>query len=121
MQPSLNAHLKQSFGSTHILSVRSHDTSKGHQKRPDGLTLVPWAVVKQLLWDVTAVDASAPSRISAGVTFDQNGAKMHGNIENLLKHSSGEIGNFDGLTVLVVELDELGRINLKWRINFKIN
>ena len=36
------------------------------QKRPDGLTLVPWAVGKQLLWDVTVVDSLAPCRINAG-------------------------------------------------------
>ena len=35
------------------------------QKRPDGLTLVPWAVGKQLLWDVTVVDSLAPCRINA--------------------------------------------------------
>ena len=35
------------------------------QKRPDGLTLVPWADGKQLLWDVTVVDSLAPCRINA--------------------------------------------------------
>ena len=34
-------------------------------KRPDGLTLVPWAVGKQLLLDVTVVDSLAPCRIEA--------------------------------------------------------
>ena len=34
--------------------------------RPDGLTLVPWAVGKQLLWDVTVEDSLAPCRINAG-------------------------------------------------------
>ena len=82
-----------------------------NQKRPVGLTLLSWAVGRQLLWDVTAVYSLAPSRISAGVTFDQIGAKMQGSIEILLKHSSREIGSFDRLTVLVVEFDELGRIN----------
>ena len=38
---------------------------RNDQKRPDGLTLVPWAVGKQLLWDVTVVDSIAPSKISA--------------------------------------------------------
>ena len=36
------------------------------EKRPEGLTLGPWAVSTQLLWDVTVVDSLAPSRISAG-------------------------------------------------------
>ena len=30
------------------------------------MTLVPWAVGKQLLWDVTVVDFLAPCRINAG-------------------------------------------------------
>ena len=36
------------------------------QTRPDGLKLVPWAVAKQLLWDVTVLDSLAPCRINAG-------------------------------------------------------
>ena len=35
-------------------------------KRPDGLTLFPWAVGKQLFLDVTVVDSLAPCRINAG-------------------------------------------------------
>ena len=34
--------------------------------RSDGLTLVPWAVGKQLLWDVLVVDSLPPCRINAG-------------------------------------------------------
>ena len=45
------------------------------------------------------------------VTFDQNGAKIHGNIEILLEQSSGKIGSFDGLTMLIVQFDESGEIN----------
>ena len=35
-------------------------------KRPDGVTLVPWASGRQMVWDVTVVDSLAPSRINAG-------------------------------------------------------
>ena len=35
-------------------------------KRPDGLTLFPWAVGKQLFLDVTVVDSLASCRIKAG-------------------------------------------------------
>ena len=35
-------------------------------KRPDGLTLVPWKQGKQLLWDITVVDALDFSHLSAG-------------------------------------------------------
>ena len=64
---NLNALIKQSLSSTHIPSVlepRHH--YRTDQKRPDGLTLVPWAAGEQLLWDLTVVDSLVPCRINAG-------------------------------------------------------
>ena len=53
---NLNALIKQSLSSTRIPSVlEPRHLYRTDQKRPDGLTLVPWAVGKQLLWDVTVV------------------------------------------------------------------
>ena len=64
---NLNALIKQSLSSTHIPSVlEPRHLYRTDQKRPDGLTLVPWAVGEQLLWDVTVVDYLAPCRINAG-------------------------------------------------------
>ena len=64
---NLNALLKQSLSSTHIPSVlEPRQLYRTDQKRPDGLTLVPWADGKQLLWDKTVVDSLAPCRINAG-------------------------------------------------------
>ena len=64
---NLNARTKQSFSSTHIPSVlEPRHLYRTNQNRPDGLTLVLWAVGKQLLWDVTVVDSLAPCRINAG-------------------------------------------------------
>ena len=58
---------KQSLYSTHIPSVlEPRHLYRTDQKRPDGLTLVPWAVGKQLLWDVTVVDSLATCRINTG-------------------------------------------------------
>ena len=33
-------------------------------KRPDGVTMIPCKMGKSLLWDVTAVDDLAPSRLN---------------------------------------------------------
>ena len=64
---NLNALIKQSLSSTNIPSVlEPRHLYRTDQKRPDGLTTVPWAVGKQLLWDVTVVDSLAPCRIKAG-------------------------------------------------------
>ena len=64
---NLNAIIKQSLSSNHIPSVlEPRHLYRTNQKRPDGLTLVPWAVGKQFLWDVTVVDSLAPCRINAG-------------------------------------------------------
>ena len=49
--------------SSHSVCFR---TATPLQDRPDGLTLVPWAVGKQLLWYVMIVDSLAPCRINAG-------------------------------------------------------
>ena len=64
---NLNALTKQKLSSTHIQSVLDpQHLYRTDQKRPDGLTLVPWAVGNQLLRDVTVVDSLAPCRINVG-------------------------------------------------------
>ena len=72
----LNALLKQSFFSTHVPSVlEPQHLYRTDQKRPDGLTLVPQAVGKQMLWNVTVVDSLAPCRINAGSVCNPGTAK----------------------------------------------
>ena len=58
--------MKQSISFTHIPPVlKPRHLYRANQRRPDGLTLVLWAVGKQLLWDEMLLDSLAPSRISA--------------------------------------------------------
>ena len=35
-------------------------------KRPDGVTMIPWEMGQQLMWDVMVVDALAPTRLNQG-------------------------------------------------------
>ena len=66
---SRHANLKHLFKQT-LASVRVPPVLepahlyRTDNKRPDGMTLVPW---KQLLWEVTVADALAPSRLSGGL------------------------------------------------------
>ena len=64
----MNAFIKRSIFSCHgpcVLEPRN--LGRTDQKQPDGLTLVPWTVGKQHMWDVTVIVFVAPSRISAGL------------------------------------------------------
>ena len=72
------ASLKESLSSTHIPSVlEPRHLYRTDQKRPDGLTLVPWAVGEQLLWDVTVVDSLAPFRIKSGSVAEAEKQKIY--------------------------------------------
>ena len=63
----INDVVKRALGSSNIPSVlEPHGLSTADQKRPDGLTLVPWERGQSLIWDATVVDALAPSRLSSG-------------------------------------------------------
>ena len=63
----INDVMKRALGSSDIPSVlEPPGLSTTDQKRPDGLTLVPWERGQSLIWDATIVDALAPSRLSSG-------------------------------------------------------
>ena len=64
---TLNSLIKQTLGYLDLPSMlepRGLYLTDG--KRPDCVTMIPWEMDKQLVWDVTAVDALAPSRLNQG-------------------------------------------------------
>ena len=74
---NLNTFIKQNLSSTHIPSVlEPRRFYRTDHKRPDGLTLVPWASGKQLLWHITRVDSFVSSRISAGCVCNPSTATV---------------------------------------------
>ena len=44
--------------------LESRELYRTDGKRPEGVTMIPWEMGKQLVWDVTVVDALAASRLS---------------------------------------------------------
>ena len=64
---TLNFLIKQTLGSLNLLSMlEPRGLYRTNGKRPDGVTMIPWEMGKQLVWDVTVVDALAPSRLNQG-------------------------------------------------------
>ena len=49
-----------------IISTRFVSPYRTYGKRPDGVTMIPWEMGEQLVWDVTVVNALAPSRLNQG-------------------------------------------------------
>ena len=62
---TLNSLKKQTLESLDLPSMlEPRGLYRTYGKRPDGVTIVPLEMGKQLVWDVTVVDALAPSRLN---------------------------------------------------------
>ena len=60
----VNDILKKALGSAQVTAVKEPDgLCRRDGKRPDGLTLFPWARGKCLVWDYTCRDTLAPSHV----------------------------------------------------------
>ena len=64
---TLNSLIKQKLGSLDLPSVlEPRGLHRTDGKRPDEVTIISWEMGKQLVWDVTVLDALAPSRLNQG-------------------------------------------------------
>ena len=78
-QANLNRLIQQTLACIRVPSVLELTSLYGTEtKRPGGLTVVPLKHGKQLLWDVTAVDALSPSRLSDGFVGNTGTAAVDG-------------------------------------------
>ena len=65
----LNDLVKRSLVTAGLPSVlEPPGLNRGDGKRPDGMTLIPWSRGQSLVWDVTVVDALAPSRLNSNAS-----------------------------------------------------
>ena len=64
---TLNSLIKQTLGSLDLPSMlEPRGLYRTDGKPPDGVAMTPWEMGKELVWDVTFVDALAPSRLHQG-------------------------------------------------------
>ena len=64
---TLNSFIKQTFGSLDLPSmIEPRGPIRTNGKRPDGVTMVPWEMGKQLVWEVMVVEALEPTRLNQG-------------------------------------------------------
>ena len=64
---TLTSLIKQMLGSLDLPSMlEPRGLYRTDGKRPDDVTMIPWEMGKQLVWEVTVVDALALSRVNQG-------------------------------------------------------
>ena len=62
---TLNSLIMQTLGSLDLPSMlEPRGLFRTDDKRSDGVTMTPWELSEQLVWDVTVVDALAPTRLN---------------------------------------------------------
>ena len=79
----INAIIKRALSAANIPAIlEPQGLSWSDEKRPDGLTIIPWVNSRSLVWDATCWDTFAPSYIhlsssTAGSVADLAAAKKH--------------------------------------------
>ena len=69
---TLNSLIKQTLRSLDLPSVlEPRELYRTDGKLPDDVTMIPWEMGKQLVWDITVVVAHAPSRLNQESLWNQ--------------------------------------------------
>ena len=75
----LNAIIKESLATANVPSVlEPQGLSRLDGKRPDGMSIIPWACGRLLLWDATCWDSYAPSNIQLAALGPGRSSRRHG-------------------------------------------
>ena len=75
------------MGSLDLLSMlEQRGLYRTDGKRPDGVTIIPWEMGKHLVWDVTVVDALAPSRLNQGSLCNPGTAAIEAEARKIEKY-----------------------------------
>ena len=84
---TLNSLIKQTLGSLDLPSVlEPRGLYRTDGKRPDGVTMSCWEMVKQLVWDVTVVDALPPSRPKQGSSCNPGTTTTEAEVRKIEKY-----------------------------------
>ena len=84
---TLNSLIKQTLGSLDLPSVLGpRGLNRTDGKRPDGVTMIAWEICKQQVWDVTVVDALAPSRLNQGSLCNPETTTTEADARNIEKY-----------------------------------
>ena len=84
---TLNSLMEQTLGSLDLPSMPDpRGLYRTDGKHPDGVTMIPWEMGKQLVWDVTVVDALAPSRLNLGSLCNPGTTATEGEARKIEKY-----------------------------------
>ena len=101
--------IKRALPSAQVPALREPPgLSRQDGKRPDGLTLLPWAQGRSLVWDFTCSDTVAPSHINQ--TSQEAGRAAAQAEKKKLMHYEALAAS--GFTVMPVAVETLGGIHI---------
>jgi hypothetical protein len=99
----INDLVKRALTSAEIPSIREpNGYYREDNKRPDGITLIPWLCGKPLLWDVTCTDTLAQSYIRLSSKKAGEAARLRENVKKS-KYLTMETNNYYYFVPIAIE------------------